>query len=126
MKLLVDNALSPVVAERLTEAGHDAKHVRDYGMQAARDEEIFDLAVREERIIVSADTDFGTLLAIRDQAKPSVILLRRPARRRPAEQARLLEQNLPALARDLERGCIAVFEESRIRLRRLPISGAET
>ena len=62
MKFLVDNALSRRVAEQLSGAGHDAVHVGDYGLQAAADETIFDRAADEERIVVSADTDFGTLL----------------------------------------------------------------
>lgn len=47
MRFLVDNALSPVVAERLEAAGHDAAHVCDYGLQAASDQEIFERAQQE-------------------------------------------------------------------------------
>ena len=44
MKLLIDNALSPIVAERLGDAGQDVMHVRDCGLSAATDTTIMEVA----------------------------------------------------------------------------------
>jgi predicted nuclease of predicted toxin-antitoxin system len=81
LRFLIDNSLSPLVAVGLGDAGHDAAHVRDYGMQGADDARIFERAKRERRIIIAADTDFGTLIALRETRKPSLILLRRASQR---------------------------------------------
>ena len=122
MKFLVDNPLSPRVATERRAAGHDAVHVLDYQLHAAMDEEIFERAARESRVVVSIDTDFGTLLALRQATAPSVILFRGASPMRADQQVGLILTALPAIESALQRGAIVVLERHRLRLRELPIT----
>lgn len=122
MRFLVDNALSPRLAHELILSGHDAVHVRDLGMSEANDGAILNLALSEDRVLVSADTDFGTLLASRQLEKPSFILFRGDGERHPELQARLLDRILPRYANALREGAVLSISRDKIRLRVLPIT----
>ncbi len=122
MKLLLDANLSPKVARLLNEAGHDTTHVADIGLLSAADPAILQAADEQDRVLLTADADFGALLALGALATPSVVLLRSADHMRPAEQAELLAANLPAIADALEEGAIASLSPQRLRVRSLPVS----
>lgn len=123
MKFLIDNNLSPVLAELLKAAGHDAVHLRELGMQAATDEAVLAHARSESRVLISADTDFGGLLARSGAPSPSVLLIRRLAGRRAVDQSAIIQANLEQVAEDLETGAIVVLSDEWVRIRPLPMLG---
>lgn len=63
------------------------------------------------------------MLALGERTKHSVVIFRRGAERRPDDQLALLRGNLDALSGALEKGAVILIEETRIRVRDLPISG---
>ena len=121
MRFLVDNSLSPELASELERQGHDAVHVRAYGLQRASDEVVFERALSEKRVLVAADTDFASILASREATVPSLVLFRHRAPRRPYAQASLIHQILPQLGDALAAGCVATVEAGRVRVRALPL-----
>ena len=70
MKLLIDNTLSPHIASTRHESGCAAIRVRESDLRAVLDDLVFAETERSERVVVSADTDIGALLALRESAIP--------------------------------------------------------
>ena len=120
MKFLVDMPLSPKTVKFLNNMGHKAVRVSELGMAKSKDREIFDHAEKNDMIILSADLDFGTILANTHSRKPSVIIfrLRDPS---PEHVNSLLSSNLPGIEEELMKGAIVVVEDANIRIRELPI-----
>jgi predicted nuclease of predicted toxin-antitoxin system len=123
VRFLIDNALSPEVARYLRERGHDAVHVRDYGLHAAEDPVILERAAAEDRALVSTDSDFAMLLAVWQRNRPSVILFREADIVHAADYADRILESLPLLEAELNAGCVVTFRRGRTRVRSLPFAG---
>jgi predicted nuclease of predicted toxin-antitoxin system len=121
VKFLIDNNLSPLLADAFKAAGDDAVHVRDLGMQAAPDEAVLERAHADGQVLISADTDFGGLPSRSGASSPSVILIRRLVGRRAADQATIILANLDQVTEDLLAGAMVVIHEDTLRVRHLPI-----
>jgi predicted nuclease of predicted toxin-antitoxin system len=119
MRFLVDECLSTRTLLLFREAGHDVVHVADLGMLGAPDEAVMAAAAEANRILLSADTDFGELLSVGRHIAPSVVLFRGTAT--PERRAEILLGNLDLVADDLDAGAIVVFSPGRVRIRALPV-----
>jgi predicted nuclease of predicted toxin-antitoxin system len=72
-------------------------------------------------VIVTADSDFASMLALSGAGQPSVVQLRGVAELGPAVHLQLLVDNLEAVAEDLEHGAVVSLSPVRLAVRRLPI-----
>jgi predicted nuclease of predicted toxin-antitoxin system len=120
MKLLLDQGIPRSAAKLLREANFDTLHVSEIGMSAAEDQEIIERAREEERIVVTLDADFHTLLALNDATSPSVIRIRIQSLRAQAVVDLLLTV-IGECKEDLEQGAAVTVDSNRIRIRRLPL-----
>ena len=80
--------------------------VRDLGLPDARDEAVLERARHDDRVIVSHDTDFGTLLAVQRRSTPSFILIRSADPLTTAKLTKLIIDNLDVMFEDLTAGAI--------------------
>lgn len=120
MRFLADMGVDVRIAQWLREQGHDAKHVRDEGLQRLPNGEIFHKALAEQRVILTFDLDFGEIAALAKGRTISVILFRLHNTRTPHVVERL-SAVLGDSTKALEQGAVVVVEESRHRIRSLPI-----
>lgn len=108
----------------LRQSGYEAIHLRDQGLQRMADADIFAKAQGENRIVVTFDLDFGEIAAATSGKGASVILFRLQNTRTSfviQRLASILESSSVAL----ENGAVVVVEDSRHRIRQLPIGKTE-
>jgi predicted nuclease of predicted toxin-antitoxin system len=120
MKFLVDMPLSPLLVEWLKEDGHDVVHASYIGLSQAPDEVIIQSALREDRIVLTADLDYARLLALADSEIPGIILLR-GGNYNNEETLDLIKTVLAKLSNAQISNAIVVVDKKSIRRRQLPL-----
>lgn len=123
MKFLVDQPVSPLLAEWLRSAGHDAAHVRERGLSAAPDQQIVDVAIAESRVVVTADLDYPRIIALSKKDRPALILFR-AGNISDSEMLELLQRVLREVEPNRLMLSIAVVDSNSIRVASLPLGSA--
>lgn len=115
MKLIVDVGVGFAAENTLRGSGHDVLSVRDVDARMP-DAEILELAVAQERLLITMDKDFGDLAVRRGSAHAGVLLLRLEEATGD-EKAQIVDRLLNEYA-DRVAGHFAVFQNGRLRIRR--------
>ena len=102
MKFLVDAQLPPSLAALLSQLGYDAVHVFDVAAANADDRAIWELATRDQRIIITKDEDFAVRAKLRPQGLQVVWL--RVGNCSRSELSAWIEPLLPSIFDALQRG----------------------
>lgn len=120
IKLLIDMNLSPDWVPVLKTHGWSAVHWSTVGSPRASDDAIMNWAMMNEYVVVTHDLDFGAMLALSHARGPSVLQVRAEDIL-PDHLEGLVIAALKQHAGDLASGALVVVDESRSRVRVLPI-----
>ena len=120
MRFLADMGVDVRIAQWLRQQAHDAKHLRDEGLHRSPNGEILAKAVAEDHVILTFDLDLGEIAALAGGRKASVVLFRLHNTRTSHVIARLAAV-LASCTSAFQEGAVVVVEESRYRVRFLPI-----
>ncbi len=112
--------ISPVTVSRLRQSGWNIVRVSNVLDARSKDSVILRFARKQNRILITQDTDFSMLLALGGYSRPSVmtIRLRNP---RPESVTKRILQIVREMEENLREGIVVSVDEVSARYRRLPI-----
>ena len=116
MKFKTDENLPVEVAATLRDAGHDAITVVEQHLGVRADQEVASLCQREDRVLVTLDTDFADIRIYPPQKFPGLIVLWLRRQDKP-HVLEVLRRLTPIFASEPLEGRLWIVEEQRIRIR---------
>ena len=120
IKLLTDENISPKVVMFLRNQGIDIRDVKEQSWFGKKDEELLEIAYKNQRFILTHDSDFGTL-SIHEGKRYFGIIYIRVKILHSRNVIRVCKQ-LFELKTKITSGSIIVVEESRLRIRKFDIT----
>ena len=115
MNFLVDAHLPPGMCTVLEGARHDAIHTRQLaGQNRTSDGVINELSLKEERVVVTKDTDFYHSHLL--HGKPWKLLLVRTGNLRARDLKALFEKHLPTILAALEQNSLVELDRQSVRV----------
>lgn len=115
MRFVIDECTGPSVAVWVRARGHDVVSIYDESPQLP-DHDILAFAVREDRVVITNDKDFGELV-FRDQRPHRGVVLLRLSHDAVAKKIAALERFFAEQPVDLSR-CFVVVTDRSIRVTR--------
>jgi predicted nuclease of predicted toxin-antitoxin system len=120
MRVVVDMNLSPDWVALLRRAGFDAQHWSRIANPRALDPEIMEWARQHDAVVLTHDLDFGATLALTHAEGPSVIQMRSEDIS-PDAAGNSVISALRTYEEELAAGALIVIDETRQRIRLLPL-----
>ena len=120
MKILIDMNLSPAWCQVLRARGFVCRHWSDIGDPRASDAVLLKWAKDNDFVVLTHDLDFGALLAASQAHRPSVVQIRTQDVM-PEAMERLILDVLRKYRTELDAGALIVVDETRLRVRILPL-----
>ena len=121
MKVKLDENLPRRVAPLLAEAGHDVDSVHDEGLAGADDPTVSEVATVAGRLVITLDRGFGDIQRYPPGSHAGILVLRIDD-----QSAAAVIGALGALATSTDLsdlgGCVAVYRNGDLRVRRPPAS----
>jgi predicted nuclease of predicted toxin-antitoxin system len=120
ISILLDQGLPRSAASLLRDEGWDVLHTGDIGLSRSTDRQILEFARNEQRVIITLDSDFHTILALTNASTPSVIRIRLEGLRGP-DLALLIKRIWSRVEPQVKKGAMVIVTESGIRIRNIPV-----
>ena len=118
MKFLLDQDVHAATARFLSGLGHDVVPVARIGLSQADDEQLLNVAQEENRILITRDRDFGSLVFLRALGAGVLYLRMLPSMQNAVHTE--LENVLKAYPEGELAKAFVVIEPAGHRIRRLP------